>query len=141
MNGGEEIARELVVSCGHASEVLEPAEAAFDDVAALVEALVERMEDDAVGLIGDDRGCPAFDDVGPQFVAVIAFVGDEGARGGSLRQQVGRGGDVGSLPGGEIEDDWPAAPIAQAVDFGRAPPTRAADGLILLPPFPPEAQR
>ena len=141
MNSGEEIARELVVSGGDAAEVLEPAEAAFDDVTPLVDALVEGMDDDTVGLVGDDRGCASFDDVGPQFVTVVAFVGDEGARGRRLRQHVRRGGDVGRLAGGKMKNDRPAAPIAQAMDFGRASAARAADGLILLPPFPPEAQR
>ena len=141
MNSGEEVALELVVSGGNSAEILEAAEAAFDDVSPLVDALVEGMDEDTVGLVGDDGLCAALDDLGAQAVAVVAFVGDEGARGGSLRQHVGRGGDVSILAGREMKNDWPAAPIAQAVDFRRAPAARAADGLILLPPFPPEAQR
>src|SRR5215470_16668541 len=117
MNSGAEIARELILSSGDTAEVLESAEAAFDDVSALVEAFVEGMDDDTVGLVGDDR------------------------RGGSLCQHVGRGGDVGILAGGKMKNDRPAAPVAQAMDFGRAAAARAADGLIFFPPFPPEAQR
>jgi hypothetical protein len=41
MNSGQEIPGELVVSGGDATEVLEPAEAAFDDISAFVGALVE----------------------------------------------------------------------------------------------------
>ena len=141
MSSGEEIARELVVSGSDAAEVLEAAEAALDDVPALVGSLVERMDDDAVGLVGDDRLSATIDDLGAQFVTVVAFVGDEGAHDRGEGQQVGRGSDVGILAGCEMKHDRPAERIAQAMDFGRAPAARAADGLILLPPFPPEAQR
>ena len=141
MNSSEEIASELVVASGDAPEVLEAAEAAFNDVSALVGPLAERMEDDAVGFVGNDRLCAEVDDLGAQFVAVIAFVGKESLYSGGERQHVGSSGDVGILAGCEMKDDGPAAWIAQAMDFGRAPATRAADGLILLPPFPPEAQR
>ena len=141
MNSSEEIALELVVSSCDAAEVLEAAEASLDDVSALVGSLVEGMDYDAVGFVGDDRLCAAIDDLGPQAVAVVAFVGEEGAHGRSERQHVGSGRDVGILASCEMKNDWPAKRIAQAMDFGRAPAARAADGLILLPPFPPEAQR
>jgi hypothetical protein len=141
MNSSEEIASELVVASGDAAEVFEAAEATFNDVSALVGALAERMEDDAVGFVGNDRLCAKVDDLGAQFVAVVAFVGKESLHIGGERQHVGRGGDVGILAGCEMKDDGPAARIAQAMDFGRAPAARAADRLILLPPFPPEAQR
>lgn len=141
MNSGEEIARELVVAGGDSAEVLEPAKAAFDNVAAFVGALVEGMDVDAIGLVGNDRLGAAIDDLGTQFVAVVSFVGDERAHGWGKRQHIGRGGDVGILAGREMKNDWSAERIAQTMDFGRAPAARAADGLILLPPFPPEAQR
>ena len=141
MNSSEEIAGELVVSSSDAAEVLEAAEAALDDISALVGSLVEGMDDDAVGFVGDDRLCAAIDDLGAQVVTVIAFVGDEGAHGRGERQHVGGSSDVGILTGGEMKNDGPAERVAQAMDFGRAPAARAADGLILLPPFPPEAQR
>jgi hypothetical protein len=41
----------------------------------------------------------------------------------------------------EQEGDRPAVAVGQRVDLGRAPTARAADGLIALPPFPPEAER
>ena len=40
-----------------------------------------------------------------------------------------------------LEGDGPALRVADGVDLGRAPAPRAADGLVVLPPFPPEAQR
>jgi hypothetical protein len=141
MNSGEEIARELVVSSCDAAEVLEAAEATLDDVSSLVGPLAERVEDDAVGFVGNDRLCAAIDDLGAQVVTVVAFVGEEGAHGRGERQHVGGSSDVGILTGGEMKNDGPAERVAQAMDFARAPAARAADGLILLPPFPPEAQR
>lgn len=141
MNSSEEIARQLVVSSSDAAEVFEAAEATFDDVAALVGSLVEGMDDDAVGFVGNDRLCAEVDDLSAQLVAIIAFIGKESFHSGGKRQHVGRSGDVGILAGGEMKGNGPAAWIAQAMDFGRTPAARAPDGLILLPPFPPEAQR
>lgn len=141
MDSGKEISCELVVASGDATEVFEAAETAFDNVSALVEALVEGMEDDTVGFVGDDGLCAARDDGGAQLIAVVSFVADESRHGRCEREYLGCDGDVSSLTGAEVKNDWPAERIAQAMDFGRPPATRAADGLIEVPPFPPEAQR
>jgi hypothetical protein len=133
MNSSEEIASELVVSSGDAAKVLEAAKAAFNDISALVGSRAERIEDDAVGFVGNDRLCAKVDDLGAQFVTVVAFVGNEGLHGWSERQHIGRSGDIGILAGGEMKDDGSTVRIAQAMDFGRAPAARAADGLILVP--------
>jgi hypothetical protein len=55
MSSGQEIAGELVVSGGDAAEVLKPAEAALDYISASVSRLVEAMDHDAVGFVGDYR--------------------------------------------------------------------------------------
>lgn len=141
MYSSKEVASELVVSGCDAAEVLEAAEAALDDVSAFVGAFAERMDDDPVGFVGDDRLCPALDDLGAQIVTVISLVGDERAHGRGERQNIGCGGNVGVLAGGQMKNDRPAERIAQTMDFGRAPTARAADGLFIVPPFPPEAQR
>lgn len=60
---------------------------------------------------------------------------------GQLVEQ-GIGGDaIGNLPAGEQEGDGAAVFVGQGVDFGGAAAARAADRLVPLPPFPPEAQR
>ena len=141
MNGCQEISGELVVSCRDTAKVLEAAEAALDDVAPLVGALAERMDDNTIGFVGDHRRCATLDDLGTQPVAVVALVGEKLGHEWRERQDIGRGGNVGILPRGQVKDDRPAERIAQPMDLGRAPAARAADGLILLPPFPPEAQR
>jgi len=139
MNSGQEIPGELVVSGGDATEVLEPAEAAFDDISAFVGALVEVMDDNTVGFVRDDGLCAATNDFAAKVVAVIPFVGEERAHGRRERQNIGRCSDVRILgsdagrPAGRAD--------RSAHDFCRAAPARAADCLIVLPPFPPEAHR
>ena len=141
MNGGQEISGELVISGGDAAEILEPAKSTLDDISAFVSAFVEAMDDDAVGFVGDDGLGAATDDVAAKVVAVIAFVGEECAHGRRERQNIWRGRDIGIVAWGQVQDDRPAERIAQSMDFCRAASARAADCLIVLPPFPPEAHR
>ena len=121
MNRGEEVSGELVVPGCDPSEVLEAAEAALDDVAPLVGALVELVEHNAVGFVRNDRRCATVDD--------------------RERQHAGGRGDIGVLARRQMENHRPAMRIAQGMDFGRAAASRPADRLIVLPPFPLEAQR
>jgi len=141
MNSGQEIPGELVVSGGDAPEVLEPAKAALDDVSAFVGAFVEAMDDDTVGFVGNYGLGAAANDFAAKVVAVIPFVSEERAHGRRERQNIGRRRDIGILAWGQMQDDRPAEWIAQRMDFCRAASARAADCLILLPPFPPEAHR
>jgi hypothetical protein len=141
MNSGQEIPSELVVSGSDAPEVLEPAEAALDNIPAFVGTFVEAMDGDTVGFIGDYGLGAATDDFGAKAVAIIAFVGDERVHGWGERQNVGRRSDIGILAWGQMKDDRPAERIAQRMDFCRATAARSADRLTMLPPFPPEAQR
>ena len=141
MNSSQEIPGELIISGSDAPEVLEPAKAALDDISAFVGAFVEAMDDDTVGFIGDDRLSAATNDFAAKIVAVIPFVSEERAHGRSERQNVGRRGDIGILAWGQMQDDRPAERIAQRMDFCGAASARAADCLIVLPPFPPEAHR
>jgi len=141
MNSSQEIPGELVVSGGDAAEVLEPAEAALDDVSAFVGTFVEAMDDDPVGFIGDYGLGAATNDFAAKLVAVIPFVGEERAHRRRERQNIGRRRDISILAWGQMQDDRPAERIAQRMDFCRAATARSADRLIMLPPFPPEAQR
>jgi len=141
MNSGQEIPGELVVSGGDAAEVLEPAKASLDDISALVGAFIEAMDDDAVGFVGDDGLGAATNDFTAKVITVIPFVGEEHAHGRRERQNIGRRRDIGILAWGQMQDDRPAERIAQRMDFCRAASARAADCLVVLPPFPPEAHR
>src|SRR5437016_2668357 len=120
MNGSQEISGELIVSGGYPAEVLEPAEAAFDDISAFIGAFVEAMNDDAVGFIGDDRLGAATNDFAAKVVAVIPFVCEERAHGRRERQKVGRRRDIGILAWGQMQNNRPAERIAQRMDFCRA---------------------
>jgi hypothetical protein len=141
MNSSQEIAGELVVSGGDAAKVLEPAEAGLNYISASVSTLVEAMGHDAVGFVGDYWLGAAANDFGSKVVAVVSFVGKESAHGGCERQNVGRGSYIGILTGSQMQNDRPAERIAQRMDFCRTTAPRPADGLIVLPPFPPEAHR
>ena len=141
MNSGQEIPSELVISCGDAAEVLEPAKAAFDDISAFVGAFVEAMDDDTVGFIGNDGLGAVTGDFGAKVVTIVPFVCEKRAHGWRERQNIGRCRDIGILPWGQMQDNWPAERIAQRMDFCRTASPRAADCLIVLPPFPPEAHR
>ena len=99
MNSGQEIPGKLVVSGGDASEVLEPAKAALDDISAFVDAFVEAMDDHTVGLVGDHGLGSAPNDFATKVIAVISFVGEERAHRRRARQNIGRRGDIGILAG------------------------------------------
>lgn len=141
MNSGQEIPGELVISCGDAPEVLEPAKAAFDDIAAFVGAFVEAMDDDTVGFIGNDGLGAVSSDFGAKVVTVVPFVCEKRAHGWCERQNIGRSSDVGILTWGQMQDNRSAERIAQRMDLCRTASPRAADCLIVLPPFPPEPHR
>jgi len=74
---------------------------------------------------------------------VISYliVGEKRAHRWCERQNIGGSSDVGILTLGQMQDDRPAERIAQRMDFCRTTAPRPADGLIVLPPFPPEAHR
>lgn len=141
MNSGKEIAGELVVSGRDAAEVLEPAKASLDDVSAFIGTLVEGMDDDAVRFVRNDGLGAATYDFAAKVVAVIPFVAEERGHRRRERQNIWRRRDIGVLAWGQMQDDRPAERIAQRMDFCRAAASRAADCLIVLPPFPPEAHR
>ena len=140
MNSGQEVPSELIVSGGDASEVFEPALAALDDISAFVGTLVEAMDDDTVGFAGDYGLGAATSNFSAKALAVIAIVDGERANGWRERQNIGRSSDMCILARGQMKDDRPAERIAQRSDFCRSATARAADRLIVLPPFPPEAQ-
>lgn len=139
MDAGEEVAGKFVVAGCDAPEVLEPAKAAFDDVPALVGALVEAMQVDPVGLVRNDRPCSSLEDQGSEGVSVVAFVSENRPCRRGERQHIGGRGNVGILPRSEKEGVGPTVRVAQRVDFRRPPATRLTDRLGALPPFPPAA--
>ena len=75
-------------------------------------------------------------------VAVISFIGDRDAR-ADVWADVERCLElraVARFAWGQMEVERMAVEIGLEVDFGREAATRAAEGLMLLPPFAPAAE-
>ena len=82
-----------------------------------------------------ERGCA----IG---LAIISFVGHCDAR-ADVRADVERGLELRAVAGfaaGQVEVERMAVEIGLEVDFGREAATRAAESLMLLPPFAPAAE-
>ena len=71
---GKEIAGELVVAGGDATEVLHAAESALDDVAGLVGGRIEGMPVHPGDLVGDDGRGAARSEEATQMVDIIGLV-------------------------------------------------------------------
>jgi hypothetical protein len=117
MDRGEEIPRRLVVTCRNCSVLLEFAVEILDEVARLVQFLIENARDFAVAL-GRDHGGLArrkqrFDHA---LVGIKGFVRQQGI-GLHLRQQRVGTFEIMGLAGGQQEGEWIAQGIDQAVDF------------------------
>ncbi len=124
-----------------ASEVLELVEEAFDVVALAVQVMGYRALLPAIPL-GRDVGARAM--VGNAFedgAGVAVAVGD-GVPGRLKAVKEGRHGSlVGGLARGEREAARQAKAVDDDVDFGAQPASRASDGVIRTPFFPPAACR
>ncbi len=141
IDGGEEVLGEAVVSGGDSAEVLQPAEHALDGIALAVEDGRIARFPAAVDLGRNVRRGAIALDLSPDGIAVVAFVAmNDVGLWHQIQQGVGRGA-IGHLAAGQEEGDRAALTIGQGVDLGGAPATRAADGLVEFPPFPPAAQR
>jgi hypothetical protein len=102
---------------------------------------------EAASLLGvfatrDDR-CDAARECGsPVCIAVVSLIGHRDAR-ADIRADVERYLElraVACLARGQVEVERIAVEIGLEVDFGRKAATRAAEGLVLLPPFAPAAE-
>ena len=101
----------------------------------------EAVFPDAVGL-GRNVGHGAFGlDLAPYRIAVIAFVAMQDAAFWQALEKLHSCFAISNLTTREQEGDGTAQAICQCMDFGGATAARASDGLILLPPLPPAAQR
>ena len=133
--------RELVVSRCDAPPILEPAEAAFDDVAVLVGLLVMADFLLAVGFARNDGLDAVFFEKGSDRIGVIGFVGEEFLDAGDKAHAFFGHHAIGGVSGREDEGPGPAEFVDDRVDFAVATAFRNADRLKIGPPFPPWAQR
>lgn len=119
--------------------MLELAEEAFDEVAALVEGGVDGSLD-ADATLGRNV-CFAAEAVHEidDSLTVVAAVGDEGVRGREAGEQFRNDRLVGSLARRNQQPDRQAVLVDDGVDFGAQSSTRTADGVIRAPFLPPAA--
>ena len=135
MDHREEVLSEFVVTGGDATEVLELAEEAFDQIAFAVEHLAEAGFPFAIGF-GRDIGHRALclDQIADA-IGVIGLVGqNDGARIETIKQAERRGAVV-SLAGGQAEPDREALGIDDGVDLGREATAGATETMISTPLF------
>ncbi len=137
-HGGEEVAGELVEARSNAPEMLELVEVALDEVALAVDAPADRAMDAALaGRRNVGLGAAPADEI-EQGVGVIAAVGDDVAA-LEAGEQMRSGLEIVGLSGGQHQTHRQAALVDEGVDLGAQSATRAADGVILAPFFPPAA--
>ena len=135
------VSRELVVSGCNAAPVFEAAEGPFDQVSALVGFAVECVQMFSRGIVGNDRQRSALCHELPQRVAVVSRVGCTFAARWQLAEEADSRADVAQLAWRHFDGDGASECIADRVDLGRTPSTRATDSLRFGPPFPPAAER
>ncbi len=139
MDGGQEVAGELVEAGCDAAEVFQLAEEALDEVALTVERRVDGSLELAVAACRD-VGLPSglahqIDDS----LSIVAAVGDESAGRRKVGQKGWREGLVGGLARRDDEADGQALLVHDGVDLGGQSSTRTADGVIRAPFLPPAA--
>ena len=128
----------FVISCVHASELLDLAEVVFDEVSPFVGFGVVGNVQDAVAFGGNDGvGTPSMLRVA-QVVCVKRFVGHQGVEGQPFDQ--GRhAGNFAALTWEQRKAHQIAERVRQGQNFRRQPAFRAPDHLISSPPFAPLA--
>ena len=118
--------------------MLELIEVALDQVSLAVDATIDAAQDEAVPLRGDMRlGASSLDEI-EQRTRIVAAVDDDMAASETCEQRRGRN-RVMRLTGSQHEPHGQAVLIDNGIDFGAQSPTRATDGVILAPFFPPAA--
>ena len=115
-------------------------EEALDAIAQGVERGIDRALDLAIGLGGNDRIGAMNVAIGPNIVAVVAFIAQHGLRAGLVsRHQLVIGRDVMRLAAGQSEAEGQAFSVRTGMKFCRKATARAAKTLFLSPPFAPAA--
>ena len=134
MERGEEIPRGLIVARrdGDGAELFEFAEEILDQVARLVERLIELAGRCSVLLRRDDGGFSGTRErLEDAIVGILGFVGDQDL-GGHLRQQRIGAGEIMSLSRGQQEAQRIAERVDQGMDFGAQSALATADRFIIV---------
>ena len=128
---------------GDAFEAFDFADELLDAGAQFVEALREETRSVLdVAAVRNDRADTSAASGGAVGFGIVAFVGDDSAR-GHIRADAEERLElpaVTRLVAGEVEVERVACEVAFEVDLGSKATTGAAERLILLPPFAPAAE-
>src|SRR4051794_2435085 len=130
---GKEVAGELVEAGGDASEVLELAEEALDEVALTIQGRVDAALELAVTEGRDVRLAAAGAHEIEDGLCVIASIGDERLCGRQVGQQGWGDRLVGGLPRADHEPQRQPGRADHGVDLGAQSSTRTANGVIRAP--------
>jgi len=128
-----------MVAGGYRSEVLDPVEEAFDEVALSVDLWLDGALDLAIALGRDVRLRAVLDDEIEDSAGVIAAVGDGVACWAQAIEQWLNGSLVGGLARAQNEPQRQPTSIDYDMDFGAQSASRSSDGVIRTPFFPPAA--
>jgi hypothetical protein len=115
---GEEILRGLIVTRRDAAELFEFAEEVFDQVACLVERLIELARRCSVLPRRDDGGLSGTRQrLEDAIVGIVGFIADQDL-GGHFRRQRISAGEIMGLSQGQQEPQRIAKSVDQGMDFG-----------------------
>ena len=126
------------VSGCHTAELLEPAEEAFDSIAALVGLRVALSLLPTIGFGRDDPACSHLVDDGQQFVRIVSFVGDHFLSIYRAEKTL-RVRAIMLVAASKLELNEVAEGVRQYVDLGRTTATRSSNSLRSLFFFAPAA--
>src|SRR5260370_19976889 len=133
---GEIVVGSFFEAGGDASELLELAEAAFEEMAWGVEMGVERVLARSRRIVGDDGDGAFARDGQAEVVGVIGCIGDDDIGGHALDEGPGLR-RIACLAGGQHEAHRASQAAHGEMDLGGQAAARASDGLIANPPFAP----
>jgi hypothetical protein len=133
--------RELIIACCDTPEILQPAKAALDDVAAFVGFLVAADFVFAVGFAWDDGFDAALLEEGADCIGILAFVGEELFDARDQADAFFGHHAIGGIAWREDERPGAAIFVDNRVDLAVAAAFCRPDRLKIRPPFPPLAQR
>ena len=132
MERGEEIPRGLIVARSDAAELFELAEEILDQVACLVERLIELAERCSVLQRRDHGGFSGTRQrLEDAIVGIVGLVADQDL-GGHLRQQRVGAGEIMGLSRGQQKAQRIAERVDQGMDFGAQSALATADRLIIV---------
>lgn len=112
---------EAVEAHGDASEVLETAKRALDDVAPFVGDGIEGERLLPVFSVGNDHAAAAFRKPVAEFLAVVSGIGDHAQIGRQPVQHGPRRNDIVTMAAREADDAWTSVGVGDQMDLGIAP--------------------